>query len=245
MCGISRTLGIFLLSFAMILNGIAIVSAENESVTTEEDITVPVIGVTTFKYSPAGFQLTQPEKITTTLSEFNGHQLVLFLADNQSVLSVDAIQSNMTLDEAIADEKSKMETKTDYSLVNEEETTLGGLEANKIVFTYTDDLGEQKKTDTIIAVNNGVEYVLMSDANATEETQTTIKELIDSFEYIPIEDDNISKMIKTKMKQLNEPDKGYRSRWYSYSTYHYYSWDYYYDWCFCHSPRISYYCWCW
>jgi len=160
-------------------------------------------------------------------------------------LSVDAIQSNMTLDEAIADEKSKMETKTDYSLVSEEETTLGGLEAKKIVFTYTDDLGEQKKTDTIIAVNNGVEYVLMSDANATEETQTTIKELIDSFEYIPIEDDNISKMIKTKMKQLNEPDKGYRSSWYSYSSYHYYSWDYYYDWCFCHSPRISYYCWCW
>lgn len=245
MCGIKHIIILLLWGICVLFTTLTPVLAENETVPVGEEITVPVVGETVFKYSPAGYQTVQPDGVNTTLSEFNTHQLVLFLTENQSVLSVDAITTNMTLDEAIADEKSKMETKKDYTLVSEENTTLAGQPAYAVTFSYTDELGDSKETKTIIAVNNGLEYVLMSDAKADGDTAVAIKTLIDSFEFVPVQEDNISKMIKTKMKDLTEPDKHYRRHHYTRSVFHYYTWDYYYDWCFCHSPHIRHYCWCW
>lgn len=246
MCWIIRTLTLFLVSVCLITAGALPVLAEDETIPVEEEITVPVEGVTMFKYSPAGFQLTQPDGITSTVSEFDVVQLIVFLNEEQSFLTVDVTASNETLEDAVAAQKVKMEEKPDYALISEEDTTLGGVPAVKVTFSYTDEIETEKTTEAIIVVNEGYQYVLMSDADADAETAALITDMVDTFEFIPVGEDNISKMVKTKMKQMEEPDKGFRWSSYSYNTYHYYSWGYAYDWySYIRTPTLGYYCWCW
>ena len=238
------------MSIWIILFAMAPVSAEDTAASdvVEEQIMVPVEGLTIFKYSPAGFQMTQPDGVTTTISETDGgQQLIMFLTESNMVLSADFIASNKTLAEVVEDQIELFSSKDDYARISKEEITLGEKPAYKVSFSYTDEeLNETIYKDAVISVNEGLRYVLMSDTDASEETLGQVKELLDSFVYIPVQEDNISKMIKTKMKQMEEPEKGYRSyRSYSYTTYHYYSYSYYNSWCYyCYSP-VRYYCWCW
>lgn len=211
-----------------------------------DDQSVPVAGVTVYKNSPSGYALNQPDGLVATVSEYAGHNVVIFLSENQTILTLDAMQSNLTLDELMSDQKSKIESKEGYELISEGEITLGGESAYDIKFTYTDEIGTVKSIDEIMSVNNGIEYVIQVDKTSWDETSDLITEdMINSFEFIPVAEDTISKMIKSKMKQVQAPDKGYRRSSYSYTTYEYYSWDYYYDWCYCNTPHINYYCWCW
>jgi len=238
------------MSILIILFAMAPVSAEDATVddVVEEQIIVPVEGLTVFKYSPAGFQMTQPDGVTTTISETDGgQQLIMFLTESNMVLSADFIASNKTLAEVVEDQIELFSSKDDYARISKEEITLGEKPAYKVSFSYTDEeLNETIYKDAVISVNEGLRYVLMSDTDASEETLGQVKELLDSFVYIPVQEDNISKMIKTKMKQMEEPEKGFRWTSYSYNTYHYYSWGYAYDWySYIRTPTLSYYCWCW
>ncbi len=210
------------------------------------DLSVPVPGVTVYKNGPSGYSLHQPDELVATVSEYAGHDVVMFLSDNQSVLTIDAMKSNLTLDELISDQKSKIETKDNYQLISEGETTLSGEPAYSIEFKYTDEIGTEKTVDQIMCVNRDFEYIIQEDKTSGDEAIALMAgDMISSFEFVPIEEDTISKMIKSKMKQMQAPDKGYRRSSYSYTSYQYYSWDYYYDWCYCSTSYINYYCWCW
>jgi hypothetical protein len=186
------------------LTGVISVVAENTTANASEDITVPVEGVTTFKYGPAGFEVSHPEEIgNATISEFDDHQLFFFISkdDEKNVLSVDVVTSNLTLDEAVSEWKDVIGNKTDFKLVSEKETTLGEKPAQVIEFTYTED-GEEIKSESIVAVNNGFMYILMNDSG-----NAVAKDLTDSFTFIDVQEDNISKMVQTKMEKVTAPDK--------------------------------------
>lgn len=209
-----------------------------------EEISVPIEGVTTFKYSPAGYSLVQPDGIIVTVSEFSGHHLGLFVMENQPILSVDASSSNTTLDESITIQKRLIEDKDNYSYDSEGETSFAGKPAFFIDFTYTDEFGNEKAVHEIIAINEGYKYILMSTMDNSSSNTEIIEQMLNSFEFIPISEDGISKMVRSKMERMNEPSKAYRHLSYSLSNSSDYSWDYYYDWCNCNTSYIDYYCEC-
>lgn len=231
MCGKKHIYGLLLASIFILLVGAVSVVAENETVATSEDITVPVEGVEKFVYGPAGFEVVKPEGLnSTTIAEYEGHQVFMFISDDDDdALSIDVVETNMTLEEAVAEWKAVAEAKENYKLTSENETTLGGEPATEIVFSYSDETGDKEET-ALIAVNNGLEYVILYKTNADEECAMIIQEILDSFTYIPIEEDNISKMVKTKMVKVAAPDKFGWGSSYSYQYQEQYSWDYFGGW---------------
>lgn len=233
----------FLITLLMVIVPIlADEKAENQLI--DEDMSVPLEGITIYKNSPYGYLLNQPDGIMLTVSAFSGHNLLLFLKEDKPFLSVDVVQSNSTLDENIAIQKTLIEKKKDSKFISEGETTLAGQPAFFVNFTYIDELGKEKSTHEIIAINRGFNYILMFDENDTVLNKKILSEMINSFEYIPVGEDSISKMVKTKMKRMSEPSKAYRYHSYSLSNSYDYSWDYYYDWCNCNTSYIDYYCEC-
>ncbi len=231
--------GIILLIICFIFIGIIPVAGYDG-----EDIIVPLEGVTTFKYSPAGYSLAQPDGIMVTVSEFSGHHLGLFIQENQPILSVDASLTNMTLDEIVEAQKKIIEEKDDYAYNSEGETSFAGQSAFFINFTYSDEFANEKQVHEIIAINEGFKYILMSTIDNSTSNNEIIDQMLNSFQFIPMSDDGISKMVRSKMERMNEPSKGYRHLSYSVSNSSDYSWDYYYDWCQCNTSYIDYYCDC-
>ncbi|HWQ65603.1 MAG TPA: hypothetical protein VN372_01915 [Methanospirillum sp.] len=227
-------------------------ATENATVSSEEG--APEMGVAVFKYSPVGISMTQADGVTSSISEFAGHTLIAFTTDtNKTALSVDVLATNLTLEEINADILTKMESKKDFKLISEEETTLGGVPAHKDVFTYSPFEGVSKEVTQIAAVNNGNQYVIQTEAiDGDKSAQELGVPMIESFQFIAIADDNISKMVKSKFKKSAKPSKGYSI--YSYPTYSTeldwswyegYHWDYVEEWCTCMVETIDYYCWCW
>lgn len=249
--------GVTLLVIGLILalTGIMTVYAENTTdVAASNESSAPVKGMTVFKYSPAGYSIDQPDGLTSSISEFAGHTLVAFTTDtNKTVLSIDVMATNLTLDEVNADIKTQIESKTDYKFISEEDTTLDGKPAKETVFSYSPAEGVTKEVTQVVSVDNGNQYVVRTEAIDGDTTEQEIGlGMVESFKFIPIGDDNISKMVKSKFKKSAKPDKGYNI--YSYSTYSLvpdyswwegYHWDYVEEWCTCMVETIDYYCWCW
>ena len=189
--------------------GFASVTADTITGDVKEEISVPLEHVTSFSYGPAGFKIIQPEAISnTTLGEVGDRQVFIFYVTDEKAVTIDATKTNLSLSDAFESWKSVTGEKDSYSLVSEDEITIGGEPAYQVEYSYQDDANE-KQEQAIITVHNGIVYVIQSDSGASEAVKSSAQSIIDSFEFIPVEDDNISKMVKSKMKKLTEPGKYY------------------------------------
>lgn len=215
MCWKMHSFMLALLCMGFMIVGTLPVMAEGVSSASNDvnGISVPVEGISIFKYSPAGISINQPDGVLTSVSEIGEHQLMVFENNaNLSVLTIDVTKSKDTLNESVSAIKGNNSKLSNYNLVSEENVSLEDQPAYKIKFTYKpENTGSNDITlnaTQIISVNNGLLYVLTTDVG-NDETQAVADDMIKTFKFIPIADDNVSKMVKSKFQKMTKPDKSF------------------------------------
>lgn len=236
---------LFLIILCISLAQVVIISVpaeiDEDNTLIAEDNTILTEEMTIFKYSPAGFSLIQPDRITATVDVCSGRTLVNFFREKQLVLSVDVNATNSTLNESIADQKDMLEKKKGYSLISEGERNLSDQPGFFIYFKYADKLGEENLINETILVNSGYKYILRIYLNKAGLEKDQMSDLINSFKFVPVGEDSISKMIKTEMTRITDPSKDYIIHTYKTSYFDYFNWDNYNYWCNCNCSYVDHY----
>lgn len=136
----------------------------------------------------AEFSLLYPKGSAVLVSgDANKTESSFLTPANITILKVTTVPSDVSLDAIVQMNSEKISQLPNFTLITNDNVTLGSTPAKKVEYTWTDKTGSLSRTTQIFSPHNGRIYVITVQFPDTEYelSSPVLEKMIQSFQFIP------------------------------------------------------------